>query len=1170
MEMRGFKSFANKTELLFGNKFNCILGPNGSGKSNVLDSLVFVLGKAGAKSLRAEKTANLVYNGGKTKQAAKEGEVTIFFDNTSGVFGNSFGEPGGKSVSIGAELKITRIIKDDGTSVYKMNDAKCTRQEIVEMLEKAQIDPDGHNIILQGDIIHLIEMTGIERRQIIEEIAGIGVYEDKKQKALGELARVEQKLNETDIILVERKTYLKELKSERDQALQFKELQDKLKRNKKTILSKKIAKREKEIKDYEARAKKNQDEIAKAAGQVEELRKQITEQKAEIDRINAEVESRGAKDQVAIHKQVETLKVDLAVKKQRLETVKQELEKVKARREELMKANKELFDKIKFIEEEKRELQESIVQTNKDLAATDLRIAEFKKKHNVEDASKIDTEIAEIDKKAEVLQEDLGKLREEQQGMLREKDRTDVRIEQADEKIAKVVEAEKGNKAQLDKLKSKQDAFKQATKELQQALAEDANLAGALSSARTAVGRITDELTKLQAQNASIKEGAAGGIAIQKVLEQKQKIKGIVGTVAELGSVKQEHQLALEIAAGGRITGIVVEDDKTASECIAFLRQGQHGVATFLPMNKLKAPEPDPNIGKLKATPGVIGVATELITYDHRFDVVFRYVFGNTLVVDSLDTARKIGVGRVRMVTLSGDMVETSGAMQGGFRARGRVGMGFQQKEVTEKIARLEKELADNESVVARAEQKRRDNEQLIERLREHKANLEAEIITLEKTLHLDSQDLDLNKEEKKRLAQESKQLEAKIDDIIMRISTANRELASLKVRKQQLRDQITALRSPQVLAQLTSFEEKRQAVKDQIEEFRLKIKADDAQIASVLGPETERIQNILKQQDRESAQFAKETDDTARDLKRIEQELAEREEAERKFMQQFKELFAKRQKAADAIHKLETEVEKLQSQSKDLEAKNTGYAMELARIKAELAGLQEEDLQYQGIEPFEEKKDEDCMVEIREFERMLANIGAVNMKALEIYETVEREYNELVQKKDKLGLERQDVLLLIAEIDGKKKDIFMKSFNSLNDNFKRIFLSLSAKGEAYIEIDDEKDLFNNGISIKVKLSGNKFMDIRSLSGGEKTMTALAFLFAVQEYNPASFYIMDEVDAALDKHNSEKLAKLVRAYCTRAQYIVISHNDSVISEADTLFGVSMNEHGISKVTSLKI
>lgn len=1157
MEMKGFKSFANRTEVPFGEKFNCILGPNGSGKSNVLDSLVFVLGKSGAKGLRAEKTANLIYNGGKTKQPAKEGEVVIYFDNSDKVFGEGF-----------AELQIRRVVKDSGASDYFMNGKKVTRQEVVEMLEKARINPDGHNIILQGDIIHLIEMTGIERRQMIEEISGIGVYEDKKEKALRELQRVDEKLGETQIILTEREAYLRELKSERDEAMKFKKLQDDLRRNKKTVVSIRLGKRRRDEENYAGIITRNREEVTALQGQIEDLRKEIEGYKKEIDEINREIERRGEKEQVALHKEVEALRVDLGVKQARIETLKGELAKVRERKDNLLKANEELFGKIKYIEEESREFEKSRQEHEKNLAQVDARIAEFKKKHSVEDAGRVDKEIAEVDAKAERLGEQLAKLRADQQDLLREKDRIDIRIEQADEKIAKVVEAEKGQRQQLDELKRRQDAFKQATKELQAALSEDASLASQLSTARSKVATLTEELTKARAQSSGLREGTAAGAAIAKIMDQKSKLRGIIGTVAELGSVKKEHQLALEIAAGGRITSIVVEDDKTAAECIDFLRQGQHGVATFLPLNKLRAPDTDPALRKLKAA-GVIGLATDLIEYDAKYDLVFRFVFGNTLVVDSLESARRIGVGKVRMVTLTGDLVETSGAMQGGFRERSRVA-GFQQKELGDRIAKLEVELGDNEAIVARVEAKRRENEQVIDRLRTHKADLEAQIITLEKTLHIDSKDLDMNKDEKQRLQQESKDVERKLDDLIAQVSQANRELANLKIQKQKLRDQITALRSPEVLAQLTGFEEKQRSVKDQIAELIGKIRANDAQIRSVFGPEAERIQGILKQQDKEIADFTREQERLASDIAHIQEVLKEKEAQERKFLAQFRELFAKRSKAADEISAREKQIDAKAVKVRELEAKNTNAGMELARVRAEIAGLMEEDAQYQGAEPFEGKKEEDCLVEIRQFERMLADIGAVNMRALEIYESVEREYSELVAKKERLALERQDVLVMINEIDSKKKDIFMKSFDILNENFKRIFLSLSAKGEAYLEIEDEKDIFSGGVAIKVRLSGKKFMDIRSLSGGEKTMTALSFLFAVQEHQPASFYILDEVDAALDKHNSEKLAKLIRAYCKNAQYIVISHNDSVISEADTLFGVSMNEHGISKVTSLKI
>ena len=239
------------------------------------------------------------------------------------------------------------------------------------------------------------------------------------------------------------------------------------------------------------------------------------------------------------------------------------------------------------------------------------------------------------------------------------------------------------------------------------------------------------------------------------------------------------------------------------------------------------------------------------------------------------------------------------------------------------------------------------------------------------------------------------------------------------------------------------------------------------------------------------------------------------------------------------------------------------------AEIKARMAGLEEEFVRYKEHAILKDKTVEECKKEIAKFEVMLGQMSAVNMKALEIYEEVEKQYNELVEKREGLLKEQTDVLTLMNEIETKKKDHFMKTFDHANENFQRIFVNLFSKGKAYLELENKDKPFEGGLAIKVKLTGNRFMDIKSLSGGEKTMTALSFIFAIQEYQPASFYILDEIDAALDKHNAQTLAKLIRDYVHKAQYIVISHNDAVISEADTLFGVSMKE-GVSKVTSLKI
>ena len=240
------------------------------------------------------------------------------------------------------------------------------------------------------------------------------------------------------------------------------------------------------------------------------------------------------------------------------------------------------------------------------------------------------------------------------------------------------------------------------------------------------------------------------------------------------------------------------------------------------------------------------------------------------------------------------------------------------------------------------------------------------------------------------------------------------------------------------------------------------------------------------------------------------------------------------------------------------------------SRIKAELAGLEEEFKQYEGVKLFTNKSEEQIKREIWQFEKMVSDIGAVNMRALEVYDQAEKEYKSLMEKKDTLNSEKEDILVMMNEIESKKKELFMKTFEVINENFRRTFKMLSTKGDTFLEIEDPKDLFNNGVLIKVRISGKKFLDIRSLSGGEKTLTALAFIFAIQEHEPASFYVLDEVDAALDKRNSEKLSKLLNEYSKRAQYLLISHNDGIISEAENLYGVSMDEHGISKVVSLKI
>src|SRR3989344_4969930 len=319
---KGFKSFANKTELVFQNGFNCVLGPNGSGKSNIVDSICFVLGKSSAKDMRAERSAHLIYNGGKKKNPAKEAEVTIVFDNNEGKFPIK-----------DKEIAVTRTVKQNGTSAYKINDRTVTRQQILDILRADRIDPDGHNIVLQGDIIHFMEMKPQERRMIIEEIAGISGFEEKKQKCLNELAKVDSQLNEAEIILKERETNLRELKKERDQASRYKELQETIKDEKATYLHLHIKTKESNISEIETRKKELEDKIQKTTLEIEEHKKAIHTLQEEIKKINIDIEQKGEKEQLLLRKEIDSLKEEHIKARTRTESCTTELSKIKTRKQ---------------------------------------------------------------------------------------------------------------------------------------------------------------------------------------------------------------------------------------------------------------------------------------------------------------------------------------------------------------------------------------------------------------------------------------------------------------------------------------------------------------------------------------------------------------------------------------------------------------------------------------------------------------------------------------------------------------------------------------------------------------------------------------------------------------------------------------------------------------------
>lgn len=938
LSMTGFKSFAKKTDLKFGTDFNCVLGPNGSGKSNIMDALCFVLGKSSAKSMRAEKSSNLIYNGGKNKNPSKSAEVSIYFDNLKKEFPIEE-----------KELKVSRIVKQNGQSVYKLNNKTMTRQQIVDILRIAKIDPDGHNIILQGDIVHFMSMRPIERRQLIEEIAGISIFEEKKNKSLLELGKVDEKLTEANILLTEREANLRELKKDRDQAKRYLELKNKIKDNKATYIHIQIQEKEKKLKKILEIIGKHELNYKKYKDIIDKLTIELNNKKSELNEINDELEQRGEKDQINIRENITDIKTDVVKSQSRLESIKNEIKKIEDRKLQLKSSIQENNKKIKSFVDKKKGLESKIAKIAKQQASIAKNIP-----------SKIDMNV---------------KINE------------------------------------LARLKSKLGT-----------------------------------------------SGGASNSAIESILD----ISGVHGTISELGKVSSRYGMALEVTAGGKMKSVVTANDTIAEECIKTLKRNRTGIASFLPLNRIKPRLLHPSLGDLTKKEGVHGVALELIKFNSKYRPAFENIFGNTLIVDNVQIARRLGIGRVRMVTLEGDLIEKSGAMIGGSREKTRIG--FKQDNVEDEILKLEREI-------------------------------------------------------------ESSNKPSILDDQKTELMTQEFELK----------------------ASLSNFDNK----------------------IEYLSTENEKTYQIMDDLDKETLEFKQESGELQGVMKFKSGNLKTSEKKEKEFFAKQKSLFSKRNGLTDDIDRQNIKISEQTEKIRLVESRINTIAIEKAGSIAAIEGLKKEAEEYKEGKIKKNINIEVLRKEIKDFEVLMIRLGNVNMKALEIYDQLAKEHANLVEKTNTLKSEKDDIMGMILEIEQDKTKVFMKTYTHLNNRFKDIFNSLSTKGEASLVLENPDVPLDAGLDITVRIASRKYLDIRSLSGGEKTMAALAFIFAIQEYNPASFYILDEVDAALDKHNSEKLGKLFAKYSSSAQYIVISHNDSIISEANQIYGISMQD-GISKITSLRL
>ncbi len=1098
--------------------------------SNILDAMCFVVGKMSSKELRAENFGELLFK--RKATIASEGEVSLTLDNNSNVFPVD-----------AKKIEIKRKIQKKGGTQYKINGRNATRQQVLELMTCARIFPDGHNIIMQGDIARFVDMKSVEKRLVIEEVAGIAVYEDRKKKALTELAKVEEKLKEARIVLTEKESYMENLEEEKAGAEKYRDLQNELKSVEAAEIKLRMNhienKRNKVISELQVK----EQEISNLKLDVEISSKKIKDMQSKTERLEKEIGRRGGEESLSLQKEVENLRVGLEKSRALVASSLNEVKRIEDRKATLEKSLQEIESKIK----ENQNLKSGSEKEKQSL----LEKVESLKKHEGEaDARKLTTAAEDLENSVDCLSKDKEKL---------QNSANDIRV--------KMKGLEHEYQYTLDKLKSFEmfgdvrDFKTQHQKildEIDKSASRDSRLALELGKIKKDMIKKEEELAKVRIHSYAAQEFLQRDRALKLILSKRKQIEGLHGTVAELGNVGSKYSTALSISAGSRMKNIVVENSDTAIRCLQLLKDSRAGIATFLPLDKLRLLKSTIPTAVLKEK-GVIGLASELIGCDKKYKKLFEYVFRDTLVVEDVSTAKSLGISKYRMVTLDGDLFEKTGAITGGFRDK-KANTGFREADLNSVKGKLENEISDLQARLGSLEKERDDMDNNIMVLRTKKAEFEGRANLLKDS-----------KTDKTQLENISKKLKREKEKFTQSLEKYENELSELEKTITRNISERNSIRAK--LKELHFGEAKKEAdeLNQRTAEVEAQLAAATVTLENVLLPEKHNIIKVLRELEKEKKAFGKQLKTEEDNIKKSEGELKAKEKEEETFYGKLKSLMAEKNEIGAAIRSEESVLAELNLKFNLAEQMVNNLKIDKAEHEASLTGLEQEYEPYKDVEPFESLKSiEDGKSRMKSINSKLAAMGNVNMRALEIFDAVKKEYEELESRVSKLTEEKDDVHAVIGEIEKKKKESFMKTYSAIEKNFREIHSKIATRNHAELKLENPENPFEAGVYVYVTDIKGKRSSLASLSGGEKVLVALAFIFAVQEFEPAPFYLLDEIDAALDKINSENVAKLLKEYSQRAQIVLVSHNDAIVSESDVLFGINMNRGGESNVVSIDL
>lgn len=1173
----GFKSFAEKTEIKFDKGITAVVGPNGSGKSNISDAIRWVLGEQSAKYLRGSKMEDVIFSGSSKRRALGVAEVTVDFDNTDGTLPLDF-----------EQVSITRRLFRSGDSDYAINKKNCRLRDIIDLLADTGLGKGSMSIISQNKIDEILNSRPEERRSIFEEAAGIAKYRLRKKDALKRLDDTAVNLTRISDIRSEVDAQVEPLAQAAAKTQQFNAFSEELRLCRLTVLlhkldnmqainNKLLAQKDEAANEFAQQAaaySRKQAELAAIQRDLDKLAESYTKLQDAIKNKETTLEKLRGQQDVLTERIIQSEKAGV-----RLDERDKKLEEQAAERECQMQSLADEFDTVDK-ERIKAQLLTEKLQGERDIENRRLQDA---KEQNTAAQSDFFADMQTLLK----LRNELHQLEQEQEQRVRRRDalkKSIVEVEEAQEKSEEqyngLLEKQARNAHELELLEKNYHENKQAKTDVQKRINEITTLQQECQRRLTEVETAEQSLTRLQAAYDGFGFGSCVVLKAQEPWKEQ-----VCGVVAELISVEDKYVAAIETALGDGAQNIVTADVATAKQAIKYLK-GKGGRATFLPLDNLQIKKLKDNEVLLKALPGVCGYAIDLVSCDKHVDKAIRFLLGTILVAENMDAAlaaAKASNFRIRVVTLAGDVVNVGGSLTGGSRKHkeGYLTRNIEIKQARKKLKELHQEmlglqeqLEEQEDNAKKLRQQEQSLNEELQQLRLRGSELKMLLEQTEQEKLRVGEKLALLLSDRKDVTNEYLGNRDKLKNLREQVSEYETKDASAKVQLEELNKQIA-----QYGSNVTALDNKLQDAKVLLETSTAKVQYINERMQG-LDYDTLQIRDEIAANDAEKQRLQKTI--TACQEQKI--QLKEEEEtvllALRKIMSGKDDFADKRSSLLNKQYDMQQEGASLKRKSADSESVLRQLELDLTRhnsdynhAKEQLAEeyqLQEDEARRIDLSAWQGKPIEELQKAERNLTVKISDLGPINAAAIEEYQAVKERSEFLRKQYDDLCIAKENLETVISDINSGMVERFQEAFAKINEYFAQCYIKLFGGGTAVLKLTEPENILDSGIDIEVQPPGKKLQSLYLLSGGERALTVIALLFALLSYLPSPFCVLDEIDAALDDANIQRFANFLREYAADTQFIIITHRKGTMEAADVMYGVTMEESGVSTLLSVKI